>query len=157
MLFLPFVYGYLSSCQHAHCTPNKSVPTLRYTHRHWPIYIQLHARRHIPSAVPWISEDHLLHTTRVQWLCSEAENSAVCSCHCETPRVHLKLRCSTSVHMMIIIICCGYCKFPPCLLHFSFVCTHAYCSCKIYQFLANLTVYHSFSVCSVPLGQSFTW
>ena len=31
-----------------HCTPNKSVPTLRYT------------RRHLPSAVPWISEDRLL-------------------------------------------------------------------------------------------------
>ena len=29
--FLPFVYGYPSSCPRAHCTPYKSVPTLRYT------------------------------------------------------------------------------------------------------------------------------
>ena len=29
--FLPFVYGYSSSCPRAQCTPNKSVPTLRYT------------------------------------------------------------------------------------------------------------------------------
>ena len=26
----------------------------------WTIYIQLHARRHLPNAVPWISEDRLL-------------------------------------------------------------------------------------------------
>ena len=32
-------YGYPSSCPRAHCTPNKSVPTLRYTRRHGPIYI----------------------------------------------------------------------------------------------------------------------
>ena len=38
MPFLPFVYGYPSSSPHAHCTPNKSVPTLHYTHRHGPIY-----------------------------------------------------------------------------------------------------------------------
>ena len=31
---LPFVYGYLSSSPRAHCTPNKSVPTLRYTFLH---------------------------------------------------------------------------------------------------------------------------
>ena len=31
LLFFPFVYGYPSSCPRAHCTPNKSVPTLRYT------------------------------------------------------------------------------------------------------------------------------
>ena len=36
--FLPFVYGYPSSSPCAHCTPNKSVPTLRYTRRHGPIY-----------------------------------------------------------------------------------------------------------------------
>ena len=30
---------YPSSCPRAHCTPNKSVPTLRYTRRHGPIYI----------------------------------------------------------------------------------------------------------------------
>ena len=38
MPFLPFVYGYPSSCPRAHCTPNKSVPTLRYTRRHRPVH-----------------------------------------------------------------------------------------------------------------------
>ena len=57
--FSAFVYGYPSSCPRAHCTPNKSVPTLRYTRRHGPVYTG-HACRHLPSAVPWISEDHLL-------------------------------------------------------------------------------------------------
>ena len=56
--FSAFVYGYPSSCPRAHCTPYKSVPTLRYTRRHGPIYTG-HACRHLPSAVPWISEDHL--------------------------------------------------------------------------------------------------
>ena len=36
--FSAFVYGYPSSCPRAHCTPNKSVPTLRYTRRHGPTY-----------------------------------------------------------------------------------------------------------------------
>ena len=36
--FSAFVYGYLSSCPCAHCTPNKSVTTLRYTRRHGPRY-----------------------------------------------------------------------------------------------------------------------
>ena len=57
--FSAFVYGYPSSCPCAHCTPNKSVPTLRYTRRPGPIYTG-HACRHLPSAVPWISEDRLL-------------------------------------------------------------------------------------------------
>ena len=57
--FSAFVYGYLSSCPRAHCTPNKSVPTLCYTRRHGPVYTG-HACRHLPSAVPWISEDRLL-------------------------------------------------------------------------------------------------
>ena len=72
MPFLPCVsYGYPSSCPRARCTPNKSVPTLRYTRKHGPIYITWtrelyiyiytsHACRHLPSAVPWISEDRLL-------------------------------------------------------------------------------------------------
>ena len=41
MPFLSFVYGYPSSSPHAHsahCTHNKSVPTLRCTCRHGPIY-----------------------------------------------------------------------------------------------------------------------
>ena len=38
--FSAFVYGYPSSCPRAHCTPNKSVTTLRYTRRHGPVYIQ---------------------------------------------------------------------------------------------------------------------
>ena len=37
--FSALVYGYPSSCPRAHCTPNKSVPTLRYTCRHGPVYI----------------------------------------------------------------------------------------------------------------------
>ena len=36
------------------------MPTLRYTRSHGPIYIQVHARRLLPSADPWISEDRLL-------------------------------------------------------------------------------------------------
>ena len=32
--------------------PNKSVPTLRYTRRHGPIYIQVHARRLLPRKEP---------------------------------------------------------------------------------------------------------
>ena len=65
--FSVFVYGYPSPCPRAHCTPNKSVPTLRYTRRHGPIYIyiQVHARRLLPSAVPWISEDRLLMTRSI--------------------------------------------------------------------------------------------
>ena len=38
MPFLPFVYGYSSSSPRAHCPPNKSVPTLRYTRRHGLVY-----------------------------------------------------------------------------------------------------------------------
>ena len=38
--FSAFVYGYPSSCPRAHCTPNKSAPTWRYTRRPGPIYIQ---------------------------------------------------------------------------------------------------------------------
>ena len=56
--FSAFVYGYPSSCPRAHCTPNKSVTTLRYTRRHGPVYTG-HACRYLPSAVPWISEDRL--------------------------------------------------------------------------------------------------
>ena len=58
--FSGFVYGYLSSCPCAHCTPSKSVPTLHYTHRPGPIYTG-HACRHLLSAVPWISKDCLLY------------------------------------------------------------------------------------------------
>ena len=57
--FSAFVYGYLSSCPCAHCTPNKNVHTLRYTRGPGPIYTG-HACGHLPSAVPWISEDRLL-------------------------------------------------------------------------------------------------
>ena len=35
--FSAFVYGYRSSSPRAHCTPNKSVPTLHYACRHGPI------------------------------------------------------------------------------------------------------------------------
>ena len=57
--FCHFVYGCPSSFPRAHCTPNKSVPTLRFTRRHGLIYTG-HACRHLPSAVSWISEDRLL-------------------------------------------------------------------------------------------------
>ena len=57
--FSAFVYGYPSSCPRAQCTPDKSVTTLSYTRRHGPVYTG-HACRHLPSAVPWISEDRLL-------------------------------------------------------------------------------------------------
>ena len=57
--FSAFVYGYPSSRPRAQCTPNKSVPTLCYTRRPGPVYTG-HACRHLPSAVPWISEDRLL-------------------------------------------------------------------------------------------------
>ena len=40
------------------------MPTLRYTHRLGPIYTG-HACRHLPSAVPWISEDRLLSLSRL--------------------------------------------------------------------------------------------
>ena len=66
--FSVFVYGYPPSSPRAHCTPNKNVPTQRYTRRHGPIYTQVHARRLLPSAVPWISEDRLFILTRVQSL-----------------------------------------------------------------------------------------
>ena len=56
--FSAFVYGYPSSCPRAQCTPNKSVTTLRYARRHGPVYTG-HACMHLPSAVPWISEDRL--------------------------------------------------------------------------------------------------
>ena len=62
--FSVFVYGYPSSCPRAHCTPNKRVPTLRYTRRPGLIYITGYACRHSPSAVPWISEDRLLHVRK---------------------------------------------------------------------------------------------
>ena len=39
--FSAFVYGYPSSCPRAHCIPNKSVTTLRYTRRHGPVYIYI--------------------------------------------------------------------------------------------------------------------
>ena len=69
--FSAFVYGYPSSCPCAHCTPNKSVPTLRYTRRPGPVY-RGHACRHLPSAVPWISEDRLFrnHLNDIPPLCS---------------------------------------------------------------------------------------
>ena len=41
--FSAFAYGYPSSCPRAHCTPNKSVTTLRYTRRHGPVYIYIQA------------------------------------------------------------------------------------------------------------------
>ena len=53
--FMPFVYGYTSSSPRAHCTPNKSATLPAGTYN----YIQVHARRLLTSAVPWISDDRL--------------------------------------------------------------------------------------------------
>ena len=72
--FSAFFYGYPSSCPRAHCTPNKSVPTLRYTRRPGPVYTG-HACRHLPSAVPWISEDRLFRPC-------QAPQSWVHAAHC---------------------------------------------------------------------------
>ena len=71
--FSAFVYGYPSSCPRAHCTPNKSVPTLRYTRRHGPVYTG-HASRQLPSAVPWISEDRLFKDGKIwtNWSCLQS-------------------------------------------------------------------------------------
>ena len=62
--FSAFVYGYPSSCPRAQCTPNKSMPTLCYTCRPGPVYTG-HACRHLPSAVPWTSEDHLFYRAKL--------------------------------------------------------------------------------------------
>ena len=55
--FSAFVYGYPSSCPRAHCTPQQK-----------RAYSALHpqACKHLPSAVPWISEDRLLVQGRMQ-------------------------------------------------------------------------------------------
>ena len=61
MPFLPFVYGYPSSSPRAHCIPTKACllcATPAYMDLY--IYIHVHARQLLPSAVPWISEDRLL-------------------------------------------------------------------------------------------------
>ena len=57
--FSAFVYAGIRHLAHVLSTPNKSVTTLRYTRRHGPVYIG-HVCRHLPSAVPWISEDRLI-------------------------------------------------------------------------------------------------
>ena len=77
--FSAFVYGYPSSCPRAHCTPNKRVPTLRYTRRHGPVYTG--GFPWISSGFPWISEDRLLNKFVIQkikdiFLCS----SILCWC-----------------------------------------------------------------------------
>ena len=99
MPFLPFVYGYPSSSPRAHCTPNKSVPTLRYTHKHGPIYIYIytnHACRHLPSAVPWISEDHLFDVTKLPPL-SLSMNCA----NTVTKRLQCWQNCLTNFHLQM--------------------------------------------------------
>ena len=74
--FSAFVYGYPSSCPRAQCTPNKSVTTLSYTRRHGPVYTG-HACMHLPSTVPWISEDRLL--GHICFLGSYARLGHICS------------------------------------------------------------------------------
>ena len=57
---LPFVsYGY-SSSSHVLTVPPTKACLLCTTHAGMDQYIQVHARRHLPSAVPWMSEDRLL-------------------------------------------------------------------------------------------------
>ena len=102
MPFLPFVYGYPSSSPHAHCTPNKSVPTLHYTRRHGPIIIY----RSMPVGTyqvqsPGIPKIIFLKRTRfviivigIKWICmiclSKWELSEVCSHWTETPQVWIR-------------------------------------------------------------------
>ena len=74
--FSAFVYGYPSSCPHAHCTPNKSVPTLRYTRRHGLIY-RGPACRHLLSAVPWISEDRLFPHSMLSVWCGQRTSCSI--------------------------------------------------------------------------------
>ena len=60
MPFLPFVYGYPSSCPR---TQQKPPPTKAWLLCATPAGMDLytgHACRHLSSAVPWISEDRLL-------------------------------------------------------------------------------------------------
>ena len=84
--FLPFVYGYPSSCPRAHCTPNKSA-----TPAGMDLYIQVRARRLLPSAIPWISEDRLLclasfeikgicPVLNINWFCLMSVHTCVAEC-----------------------------------------------------------------------------
>ena len=51
--FSAFVYVYPSSCPRAHCTPNKSVPTLRYTRRPGPVGTYRVQSPGFPKIVYW--------------------------------------------------------------------------------------------------------
>ena len=106
--FSAFVYGYPSSCPRARCTPYKSVPTLCYTRRPGPVYTG-HACRHLPSAVPRISEDRLLQypllalsvcRPQIVWECVHA-CVRVCACMCAC--VHACVR--VCMHACIIVCC----------------------------------------------------
>ena len=59
MPILPFVYGYPSSSPRAHCISTKAC-LFCATPAGMDLHIQVHARRLLPSAVPWSSEDRLL-------------------------------------------------------------------------------------------------
>ena len=57
MPFLPLFTG-IRHLAHVLIVPPTKAPTLRYTSRPGLIYTG-HAFRHLPNAVPWISEDRL--------------------------------------------------------------------------------------------------
>ena len=69
MLFLPFVYGYLSSCPCAHGIPNKSVPTLRYTRRHGSMPVGTYRVQSVSSRVQQRSCGLSKAFTRVEQRC----------------------------------------------------------------------------------------
>ena len=59
--FSAFVYRYPSSCPRAHrAVPPTKACLLCATPAGMDLDIQVHARRHLPSAVPWITRDRLL-------------------------------------------------------------------------------------------------
>ena len=82
MLFLPFVYEYPSSCPCAHCTPTKAC-LLCATPPGMDLYIQVHACRHLPSAVPWISEGCLFNI----WQSPRPACQSITKTHLEVVRI----------------------------------------------------------------------
>ena len=58
MPFLPFTG--IHHLPHVHTVPPTKVCLLFATPAGLDLYVQVHAHRHLPSAVPWVSEDRLL-------------------------------------------------------------------------------------------------
>ena len=59
MPFLPLFTG-IRHLAHVLTVPRTKARLLCATPAGLDLYVQVHARRHLPSAVPWISEDRLL-------------------------------------------------------------------------------------------------